>query len=148
MPKTRAPLYDCLSLSCHDMPSLKLGWVTDIEDHSVNTPGSDEYCSVNTHTPAIYTTRQSWSVNCSAFSFTVNHQRSKPADLADGATQGSVFGPYLLLLCILPLGEIIQQFNHIFYLFFTDELQLYCSFRALEEHKYMSLVSFLTSLKQ
>lgn len=65
---------------------------------------------------------------------------SKPADLADGATQGSVFGPFLFLLCILPLGEIIQQFNHIFYLFFTDELQLYCSFKALEEPLAVCLV--------
>lgn len=76
-----------------------------------------------------------------SFSVSVNHQKSKPADLAYGVPQGSILGLFLFLLYILPLGEIIQQFNHVSYHLFSNDLQFYCSFKASEAHKLSSFLS-------
>lgn len=69
------------------------------------------------------------------FRVSVNHQKSKPADVVYGLPQGSILGPLIFLLYVLPLVEIIQEFNHIFYHVFADDLQLYGLFKTSEAHK-------------
>lgn len=76
-----------------------------------------------------------------SFSVGVNHQRLNPADESYGVP------PLLFLLYILPFGGIIQQFNDVCYHLFADDLQLYCSFKALEAHKLSSLLSCLSHVK-
>ncbi|KAF7652653.1 hypothetical protein LDENG_00093840, partial [Lucifuga dentata] len=47
---------------------------------------------------------------------------------------GSVLGPILFMLYMLPLGQLIANFN-ISYHFYADDIQLCCSFKHHELHK-------------
>ena len=60
-----------------------------------------------------------------SFSVTANQIRSESADLFCGVPQGSVLGPVLLLLYLIPLGKIIQRFSDVSYHIFADDIQLF-----------------------
>uniref|UniRef100_A0A672GZP5 Reverse transcriptase domain-containing protein n=1 Tax=Salarias fasciatus TaxID=181472 RepID=A0A672GZP5_SALFA len=83
-----------------------------------------------------------------SFSVSANNTMSEPASLQYGVPQGSVLGPLLFLLYLLPLGQIIQQFSDVSYLLFADDLQLVCSFKPSEAHKLSSLINCLSLIKQ
>uniref|UniRef100_A0A8C8DX31 Reverse transcriptase domain-containing protein n=1 Tax=Oryzias sinensis TaxID=183150 RepID=A0A8C8DX31_9TELE len=82
------------------------------------------------------------------FSVMANHQMSQSADLLYGVPQGSVLGPVLFLLYMIPLGRIIQDFSDVSYHLFADDIQLYCSFKPSETHKLDSLMNCLMQIKQ
>jgi len=83
-----------------------------------------------------------------SFSVSVNNLTSDPAGLLYGLPQGSVLGPILFLLYMLPLGRIIQHFADVSYHLFADDIQLYCSFKISEAHKLSSLTNCLSQIKQ
>uniref|UniRef100_A0A3Q2GIX4 Reverse transcriptase domain-containing protein n=1 Tax=Cyprinodon variegatus TaxID=28743 RepID=A0A3Q2GIX4_CYPVA len=73
---------------------------------------------------------------------------SERGDLQYGVPQGSVLGPLLFLLYLLPLGQIIQQHGDVAYHLFADNIQLYCSFKTSEVHKLHSLMNCLSRIQQ
>uniref|UniRef100_A0A672H2B5 Reverse transcriptase domain-containing protein n=1 Tax=Salarias fasciatus TaxID=181472 RepID=A0A672H2B5_SALFA len=83
-----------------------------------------------------------------SFSVSANNTMSEPASLQYGVPQGSVLGPLLFLLYLLPLGQIIQQFSDASYHLFADDLQLYCTFKPSEAHKLSLLMNCLSLIKQ
>ena len=83
-----------------------------------------------------------------SFSVAANQIRSESADLLCGVPQGSVLGPVLFLLYLIPLGKIIQRFTDVSYHIFADDIQLYCSFKPNELHKLDSLVHCLVEVKE
>uniref|UniRef100_A0A8C5E1A1 Reverse transcriptase domain-containing protein n=1 Tax=Gouania willdenowi TaxID=441366 RepID=A0A8C5E1A1_GOUWI len=82
------------------------------------------------------------------FSVSSNNMMSETADLKWGVPQGSVFGPLLFLIYLLPLGELYQQFSEVSYHLYADDLQLYCSFKSSEPQRLASLTNCLAKIKQ
>ena len=83
-----------------------------------------------------------------SLSVLVNQLQSDSARLEFGVPQGSVLGPVLFLLYILPLGRLIKEFaGDVSYHLFADDIQLYCSFQKSEVQKLKSLLACLGRIK-
>uniref|UniRef100_A0A8C2BXZ1 Reverse transcriptase domain-containing protein n=1 Tax=Cyprinus carpio TaxID=7962 RepID=A0A8C2BXZ1_CYPCA len=83
-----------------------------------------------------------------SFSVFINQIMSDTVGLSSGVPQGSVLGPILFLLYILPLGQIISQFQDVSYHLYADDIQLYCSFKPTELYKLSSLINCLSKIKK
>lgn len=83
-----------------------------------------------------------------SFSVSANQIMSESTELLCGVPQGSVLGPILFLIYILPLSQIIQHFPEVSYHLFADDIQLYYSFKPAEAHKLSNLIDCLTNIKQ
>ncbi len=82
-----------------------------------------------------------------SFSVSLGPYMSETAALSSGVPQGSVLGPILFSLYLLPLSQIICQFNGISYHCYTDDIQLYVSCKPHETDKLTVLFNCLSAIK-
>lgn len=81
-----------------------------------------------------------------SFCVSANQIKSESVNLLCGVPQGSVLGPILFLLYLIPLGKIIQRFRDVSYHLYADDIQLYCSFKPAK--KLDSFFHCLAEIKQ
>ena len=72
---------------------------------------------------------------------------SETASLSCGVPQGSVLGPILFALYMLPLGQVISKFSDVSYHCYADDIQLYVSFKPDNPDKLSVLHNCLTAIK-
>ncbi|CAJ1061240.1 RNA-directed DNA polymerase from mobile element jockey [Xyrichtys novacula] len=72
---------------------------------------------------------------------------SSQAPLSCGVPQGSLLGPILFSLYLLPLGSIIRKYNLSFHSY-ADDLQLYLPMRPNENSALSHLLDCITEVKQ
>ena len=77
----------------------------------------------------------------------INDHVSTTAPLQYGVPQGSILGPILFSLYMLPLGVLISRFNHMSYHCYADDTQLYISFKATDQSKLLILKDCLAAIQ-
>ncbi|KAK7909443.1 hypothetical protein WMY93_014127 [Mugilogobius chulae] len=88
---------------------------------------------------------QSYLSNRQQF-ISINNCSSTIAPLSQGVPQGSVLGPLLFILYILPLGSIIRRHGLHFHCY-ADDIQLYVSTSSINAVTQSSLTQCLTDIK-
>uniref|UniRef100_A0A672G1H3 Reverse transcriptase domain-containing protein n=1 Tax=Salarias fasciatus TaxID=181472 RepID=A0A672G1H3_SALFA len=130
--------------SCTVLVLLDLSSAFDTVDHQVLL------CRLRDHVGLSGSVLQWFTSYLSGRSFcvSINQVKSESMNLASGVPQGSVLGPILFLLYLLPLGNIIQRFKDVSYHLYADDIQLYCSFKPDGIQKLDSFFHCLAEIKQ
>ncbi|XP_032366676.1 LOW QUALITY PROTEIN: uncharacterized protein LOC116685831 [Etheostoma spectabile] len=82
-----------------------------------------------------------------SFSVAIGDHCSSKASLPCGVPQGSILGPILFSMYMLPLGSIIKKHNLSFH-FYADDLQIYLPIKPNENTALTKLLDCITDIKQ
>ena len=80
------------------------------------------------------------------FSVQLGHTSSDVASLTCGVPQGSILGPILFLLYMLPLGDVFQKHKISFHCF-ADDVQIYMPLRSLGQDTVQAFLDCLIDVK-
>lgn len=106
-----------------------------IPDPAKPSPKSHRYVWFCTNFSSYLTNR--------TFCVAANQIMSDSVPVSCGVLHGSVLGPFLLVLYVTPLSQIIQQFRNVSYLFFADDIQIYHLFSESNFHLFTSVLECL-----
>ena len=128
---------------CSVLVLLDLSAAFDTVDHRIMTERLRQYVGVSGSALdwfSSYLTDRSFSVSLGPYT-------SESASLSCGVPQGSVLGPILFALYMLPLGQVISKFSDVSYHCYADDIQLYVSFKPDNPDKLSVLHNCLTAIK-
>jgi hypothetical protein len=113
-----------------------------IDDHSILLNRLENYVGISGVALAWF---KSYLSDCYQF-VAINEDMSYRSQVQYGVPQGSVLGPLLFTLYMLPIGDIIREHGISFHCY-ADDTQLYISSRPDETYQFTKLTGCIADIK-
>ncbi len=133
----------CISISVSLLVLLDLSAAFDTIDHNILLNRLENFFGISGSALAWF---KSYLSDHHQF-VAVNEEVSYRSQVQYGVPQGSVLGPLLFTLYMLPLGDIIRRHGVTFH-YYADDTQLYVSSRPGETHQFETLTECIVDIKK